>query len=384
MFVEHGPSSFAGTTPSIAPQTSAQSNTGISTNGASHTSQEIRAPISQKVECLRPEESIRKPIVFKRKLTVFDGQSPSSANGSNSTSEEQTAIKKKKTLAELFAPPDHLLLTAATLDDARSQALSQHRYLLVSLHNRLEFACFELVRDVWKNRSVQDFVAQHFALVQFGMETAEGVRFARLYQVPSTWPFVAVIDPQTGELLASITGITEPDAFLERLADIISDRLRDLSDGHQSPAPTSDSSHSDSPVATDLVSSLATGSISGFSSLAITSASGPISDDLELPSEVNRSELAIRRLRFLESHPSVPLPPQTISPILPLLSAPTSAVNRHSVDLRGPLASSTSPSECVNIIVRLPDATRLHLLAHRLQHLQVRDINTLVDTDREL
>ena len=402
MFVEHGPSSFTETTqtsstaPIATPQNSSQSNTNTSTNGVAHTSQEIREPISQKVECLRPEASIRKPIVFKRKLTVFHGQSPSSANGSNSTPEEQTAIKKQKTLAELFAPPAHLLLTEATLEDARTEALSKHRHLLVSLHNDLEFACFELVRDVWRNPSVQEFVAQHFALVQFGMETAEGARFARLYQVPSTWPFVAVIDPRTGELLATITGTREPNTFLERLVDIVSDRLSDLSDGHQSPAPTSGSSHSDSPVASDFVSSLATGSTSGVSSLATgstsgvsslatgstsgvsslatASASGPIADGFEPPSEFDRSELATRRLRFLESHPSVPSPPPTISPISPLLSTPRAVVSRQSVDLRGPMASSTSPSECANVIVRLPDATRLHLLAHRLQPLQVHNI----------
>lgn len=368
MFVEHGPSSFADSTQTLSSPTKtnqSQSNSNIATNGIpSHNSPEVRAPISQKVECLRPETFVRQPIVFKRKLTVFDGQSPS--NGSSSASEESAAIKKRRTLAELFCPPAHLLLTAATLEDARSQALDLHRHLLVSIHNEREFACFALVRDVWNHHAIQEIVGANFALVQFGLESAEGARFFRLYNVPvNTWPFVAVIDPRTGELLASIAGTHDPESFLERLSDIISsDRLSDLSDEHRSPVTQAGSD----------LSAVASASVPSSSATASASQSAPAAVASKSPVPLDRNELATRRLRFLESQSYVPSSPPASppTPTAPLLATPAAAaVTRHSVDLRGPLASSTAPSECANIIVRLPDATRLHLLAHRLQSLQV-------------
>lgn len=396
MFVEHGPSTptnASAPVPTTASNTNNQPNANIATNGDSHNSRspQVRAPISQKVECLNPEVSIRQPIVFKRKLTVFDGQSPTANSGST----DETLNKKRRTLAELFRPPAHLLLPALTLEDARSQAIEKRRHLLVSLHNEREFACFALVRDVWNHHAVQEIVGEHFALAQFGMGTPEGERFARLYHVtPNTWPFVAVIDPRTGEQLATIAGTHDPDAFLERLSDIISDRLNDISDGHPAPVAIAPNSGSSSISSSSSVtpnpefvssSSLASGSGSNFaaSSFAAAASSVPVP---EPPAEVDRNELATLRLRFLESHASHSVPSAThlselSSPLASVLSAPPApppvpAVSRHSVDLRGASGclafASAAASDCANIIVRLPDATRLHLLAHRLQPLQVR------------
>ena len=86
--------------------------------------------------------------------------------------------------------------------------------------------------------------------------------------------------------------------------------------------------------------------------------------------------IGIRRLLFLESHPSVPSSPPDISlpsPSPPLRCPPlftsTVAVSWNSLDLRGRLASSTSQSEYVNSTVRPSNTTPCHVLKRRLQHI---------------
>ncbi|KAK6175714.1 hypothetical protein SNE40_014111 [Patella caerulea] len=172
----------------------------------------IRAPIPQKREVLVEDSPVS--AYRGRKLpaaSVFDGfrdfqaetrqQEEKLLGGSASTSSSTTNPSKQRTLEDLFRPPIDLTFKG-TFQKAREAGTNKKKWLLVNIQNVQEFQCQVLNRDVWSHSAVRGIVTQHFIFWQVYHDSEEGKKYIQFYEIQE-WPYIAIIDPVTGEKMIS-------------------------------------------------------------------------------------------------------------------------------------------------------------------------------------
>lgn len=69
-------------------------------------------------------------------------------------------------LADMFAPPRHLICNAGGFEGARANAKDSRRWLLVNLQRDNEFSCHALNRDVWRDELVENLIGEGFIFWQ--------------------------------------------------------------------------------------------------------------------------------------------------------------------------------------------------------------------------
>ncbi|XP_074657992.1 UBX domain-containing protein 7-like isoform X3 [Tubulanus polymorphus] len=195
-----------------SPLPASASNTASATSSSSNSlagdSDFVRAPIPQKREVL--VEAPQSYGVKRRRpaRSVFDGfrdfqaearQQQEAASTSKATGPPQQ--KKRKTLEDLFRPPIDIM-QKGTFQSARDVGTANKKWLMVNIQNVQEFCCQVLNRDVWSNPSVKSLIRQHFIFWQVYHDSEEGQRFSQFYKC-SEWPYIAILDPRTGEFLVS-------------------------------------------------------------------------------------------------------------------------------------------------------------------------------------
>ncbi|GAB1608688.1 UBX domain-containing protein 7-like isoform X2 [Argonauta hians] len=208
---------------------STSSKSGISNNNTD----EVRAPIPQKRELLVEDSPVfgfrgRRPA-----KSVFDGFRDFQAEARQQEEmlhRSSTATSKHQTLEDLFRPPIDLIFKG-TFSSAREEGTGQNRWLMVNIQNVQEFACQTLNRDVWSNSAVRNIVKEHFILWQVYHDSEEGRKYMQFYKV-NVWPYIAILDPQTGEKLAEWNKL-DHSKFCEYAAEFLS--LHPSLDGSVSP-----------------------------------------------------------------------------------------------------------------------------------------------------
>ena len=85
---------------------------------------------------------------------------------------------------------------------ARDSATSAKKWLMVNIQDACEFQCQVLNRDVWSNAAVKTILREHFIFWQQYKESEDAQRYLTFYPV-SDWPYVAILDPRTGEHLVT-------------------------------------------------------------------------------------------------------------------------------------------------------------------------------------
>lgn len=125
----------------------------------------------------------------------------------------------KKRFEDLFRPPYNILFLGSFMD-AREHAKCLNRWLLVNIQDPQEFVCQVLNRDVWSNEQIQEIVKDHFVLWQVLSNTKDGKNYIDFYTVEN-YPYLAVIDPRTGECIQKYNHITK-DSLISDLNDILS------------------------------------------------------------------------------------------------------------------------------------------------------------------
>ncbi|KAJ1962900.1 hypothetical protein GGI12_002369 [Dipsacomyces acuminosporus] len=124
---------------------------------------------------------------------------------------------RRDRLAELFKPPFDIM-HVGNFESARQSATQSSRWLLVNIQDLTDFRCQALNRDIWRHDIIKDVVKRDFVFFQIAVDTAEGSRLANLYNA-GNFPFIAAIDPKTGEMKHSFARITGTDDILD---DIVS------------------------------------------------------------------------------------------------------------------------------------------------------------------
>ena len=119
-------------------------------------------------------------------------------------------------LARIFQPPFDLI-SNLDLDMAKDVGRANNKWILVNIQDVREFQCQVLNRDLWSYPKVAGLVKKRFVFLQFNHDSDEGCEFKSLYPF-STYPYVGIIDPRTGEQVKEWTTTPiEPEAFFEDL-----------------------------------------------------------------------------------------------------------------------------------------------------------------------
>lgn len=137
---------------------------------------------------------------------------------------EQGQEAKIRTLEDLFRPPLDLMFTGS-MDAAKDEGTRVNKWLLVNIQNTEEFACQVLNRDVWSNAAVKSIINEHFIFWQVYHTTRDGQRYMQFYGVNS-FPYVAILDPRTGECLRTWTSAADSNLLCEWLTDFLQDHQR--------------------------------------------------------------------------------------------------------------------------------------------------------------
>ncbi|XP_057323608.1 UBX domain-containing protein 7 isoform X1 [Microplitis mediator] len=186
---------------------------------------EVRPPISPTQEVLVPDDSIY--ALPRASKSVFDRFRDFSVEIRRQEEEMTRQVSgekipshcKTKRLEDLFRPPYDILFLG-TFVEAREYAKSKNRWLLVNVQNPQEFACQMLNRDVWSDKQIKEIIKDHFVLWQVLSDTADGRRYIDFYNVLD-YPYLAVVDPRTGECMRSYNTISM-DHLLTGLNDVLS------------------------------------------------------------------------------------------------------------------------------------------------------------------
>ncbi|KAI4480876.1 hypothetical protein M0804_009973 [Polistes exclamans] len=185
---------------------------------------EVRPPILPRQEILVDSEPMfsipRLPNAFDRfRDFALETQRQEEEMTLRVSGVKESSQPKLKRLEDLFRPPKNILFLG-TFVDAREHAKSLNRWLLVNVQDSQEFVCQVLNRDVWSNEQIQEIVKDHFVLWQVLSNTKDGKNYIDFYKVID-YPYLAVIDPRTGECIRKYNHITT-DSLISDLNDILS------------------------------------------------------------------------------------------------------------------------------------------------------------------
>ncbi|GFT07242.1 UBX domain-containing protein 7 [Nephila pilipes] len=140
----------------------------------------------------------------RRPHSVFDGfrdfQAEAEMQEQRVLEDKNDQLKKRRTLEDLFRPPLDIM-HRGNFTSARETGHMSNRWLMVNIQDSQEFSCQVLNRDVWSNNDVKSLITKHFIFWQVYNDSIDGEKYMQFYK-PIEFPYIAVLDPRTGEKLA--------------------------------------------------------------------------------------------------------------------------------------------------------------------------------------
>jgi hypothetical protein len=133
-----------------------------------------------------------------------------------------TADTHDKKLAKIFRPPFGLLFKGS-LEEAKASCREEKKWILVNIQDETDFQCLVLNRDVWSDDFIEAVVQCSFVLLQWSVDSPAGRQYVQLYEPgrPLAFPYVAVLDPETGALVKTITGPQTAEKLAEKFSDFL-------------------------------------------------------------------------------------------------------------------------------------------------------------------
>ncbi|RKP02321.1 hypothetical protein CXG81DRAFT_25015 [Caulochytrium protostelioides] len=147
------------------------------------------------------------------------GGGASQASGGSGSRSGAPSHDRASRLAEIFRPPYEIIF-AGDLERARQAGRDRERWILLTVHDHVEFACQTMVRDVWRDKTVQDVIRAHFLFVFWTSDSPDGQQYATFYHVKS-YPYTAVLDPVTGECVKVWDKTMAADAMVSELLEFL-------------------------------------------------------------------------------------------------------------------------------------------------------------------
>ncbi|KAG1663354.1 UBX domain-containing protein 7 [Nymphon striatum] len=204
--------------PQMEPQISS------SVNETEDSSIAIRPPIPQKQDKL-VEEAYSYGFRGRRRAprSVFDGfrdfQKESKYHEEMINGEPSISSKKRKTLEDLFRPPLDLM-HRGSFETAKELGKKSLKWLMINIQDAQEFSCQILNRDLWSKQVVKNIIKDNFIFWQVYQDSEEGRRYCQFYKL-NKFPYIAVLDPRTGENLIVWNKVDEL-TFCDLVTDFLS------------------------------------------------------------------------------------------------------------------------------------------------------------------
>lgn len=129
-------------------------------------------------------------------------------------------------LAEMYRPPFEIM-SRLPWDVARETGRENEKWLLVNIQDQSIFDCQVLNRDLWKDKSIQETIREHFIFLQFSKDDPRAAPYLQYYfqasEVSDNYPHIAIVDPRTGEKVKSWTGqpVIKAAEFLMQLHEFL-------------------------------------------------------------------------------------------------------------------------------------------------------------------
>lgn len=181
--------------------------------------QEVRAPIApqQQSPFLPSRDNFNYDPDFDDNESVEESLFPPRNRATSSQSDERVDAKYDQ-LQAMFSLPERLNRINSNLEVSKQLALRQKKLLLVTIHDPKEFQSHCLIRDLWTKDIVVDYINEHFVFCYY----VRGQMNAKSHEISypvMKYPYVAIIDPLTGERLAEFSTM-EPNDFIEFCAQV--------------------------------------------------------------------------------------------------------------------------------------------------------------------
>ncbi|KAH8650193.1 hypothetical protein BX600DRAFT_108594 [Xylariales sp. PMI_506] len=121
---------------------------------------------------------------------------------------------RSQRLADLFRPPWDLI-SPFTWDDARQEGKDEKKWIIVNVQDMSDFNCQALNRDHWKDEKIRALIQEHFIFMQYEKDSPRAQDYINFYfgqghEDPNNYPYVAIIDPRTGEQVKLWSGLPFP------------------------------------------------------------------------------------------------------------------------------------------------------------------------------
>lgn len=155
----------------------------------------------------------------KRVRSVFDSFNETDHTGLASSSHSV----KGKSLEALYKPPIDLLFKGS-FEASKIEGCKKNKWLIVNVQDSSDFTCQCLNRDLWREDTVKEIMRANFVFVQVYFDSVEGKKLINYYRI-SSYPFLAILDPRTGENVLSFTNISKMDQFMfcEKITNFLCD-----------------------------------------------------------------------------------------------------------------------------------------------------------------
>ncbi|KAI8820167.1 thioredoxin-like protein [Fimicolochytrium jonesii] len=175
---------------------------------------EVRAPIASKREALFDADmSPYNHRVAPRRSHAAASNNPF-AQHDNLPTTPSLSNDPNSRLAEMFRPPTSIMHVSNSTQQARDFAKMRKKWLIITLNEPTFFPCQVLNRDLWKDPSVLTLIKEHFVFVYWVASSPPGLEHRNLYPFEE-FPYIAIIDPITGERMKSWNTAVEPKDFMQ-------------------------------------------------------------------------------------------------------------------------------------------------------------------------
>lgn len=118
-----------------------------------------------------------------------------------------------------------------SFETSKLEACKKNLWILLNVQNQSDFACQCLNRDLWREDAVKEIIKANFLFVQLYFDSIEGKKMINYYRITS-YPFIAILDPRTGENVMQFNNTNKLDQFIfcEKVTNFLSENEMPVDD----------------------------------------------------------------------------------------------------------------------------------------------------------
>ncbi|KAH6648249.1 hypothetical protein BKA67DRAFT_593935 [Truncatella angustata] len=162
----------------------------------------------------QPRNPFNHPSVWDAPITPGVGAPPVPMGSRPGGAPGPAGSMRSQRLADMFRPP-YDIMSHLPWEDARQEGKDEKKWIIVNIQDSSDFNSQTLNRDHWKDDNIRALLKEHFVFMQFDKDDARGQEYLGLYfsqhENQDNYPYVAIIDPRTGEQVKLWSGLPFPD-----------------------------------------------------------------------------------------------------------------------------------------------------------------------------